>query len=74
MQRIRVDMNHQEDHNTIVITSQCVPAEGLSVGVRVVIYEPDGDIECEAVVRHGASYQWVADIVEGTIRQPSLDE
>jgi hypothetical protein len=70
MQRIPVGINHQEDHNTIVITPQSVPPEGLSVGERIIIFEPG--IECEAIVRHGTSHEWVADIVEGTIRD--LDE
>jgi len=30
-------------------------------------YEP-GDIECEAIVRHGERWEWVADILDGTIR------
>ena len=47
-----------------------VPMKELTVGTKVILYEP-GDIECEAIVRHGKSWEWVAEIVEGTIR-PTL--
>jgi hypothetical protein len=50
----------------IVIHPQDVPPEGLSVGERVVLYETG--FECEAIVRHGAYAKWVADVVEGTIK------
>ena len=72
MLKIAVDMNLREDHRTIVIPPQQVPPSGLSVGVKVVLYEP-GDIECEAIVRHGETWDWVADIVEGTIKPTLLD-
>ena len=73
MQRVAVDFNSEEGRGTIVITPQSVPPEGLFVGERVIIYEPDGDIECEAIVRHGIFDTWVAGFVEGTIRNPLLD-
>jgi hypothetical protein len=72
MLKIAVDMNLREDHRTIVIPPQQVPASGLAVGAKVVLYEP-GDIECEAIVRHGETWEWVADIVEGTIKPTLLD-
>jgi hypothetical protein len=56
-----------------VIPPQQVPASGLSVGAKVVLYEP-GDIECEAIVRHGETWGWVADIIEGTIKPTSLQQ
>jgi hypothetical protein len=69
MQRIQVDMNFREDYRTIVIP-QSVSRETLVVGARVILYEVD-DIECEAVLRHGATWDWVADIVDGTIKEIS---
>ncbi len=42
--------------------------EGLSVGARVVIYEPGGGIECDAFVRQGRSGDPAAEMIEGTIR------
>jgi hypothetical protein len=50
-----------------------MPTEGLTVGAKVILEEPD-DIECEAIVRHGDTWEWVADIIEGTIRKTSLRE
>jgi hypothetical protein len=73
MLRLHVDMNNREDQRTIVIPSRYVSAEGLVAGERVILYEP-GDIECEAIVRRGASWEWVADIVEGTIRKSTSEE
>jgi hypothetical protein len=69
MLKIAVDMNLREDQRTIVIP-KLVPMKELTVGTKVILYEP-GDIECEAIVRHGKSWEWVAEIVEGTIR-PTL--
>jgi hypothetical protein len=70
MLKIAVDMNLREDQRTIVIPSKLLPMKELIVGAKVILYEP-GDIECEASVRHGKSWEWVAEIVEGTIR-PTL--
>ncbi len=72
MLKISVDMNLREDHRTIVIPPESILAEDLIVGDRVVLYEPGGDIECEAILRHGTSWKWVADIVEGTIVEGSF--
>jgi hypothetical protein len=69
MLKIAVDTNLREDQRTIV-TPKLVPMKELTVGTKVILYEP-GDIECEAIVRHGKSWEWVAEIVEGTIR-PTL--
>jgi hypothetical protein len=72
MKKICVDTNAREGYDTIVIFPQDLPPEGLSVGERVIIHEPG--VECEAIVRRGAYSEWVADIVEGTIRDTSLDQ
>lgn len=69
--RIMTDFNWREDYLTIVLPNG-VPAEVLVPGTRIILYEP-GDIECEAIVRRGETWPWVADIVEGTIKAP-LDE
>jgi hypothetical protein len=70
MLKIAVDMNLREDIRTIVIPPTVVPMEGFAVGTKVILYEP-GDIECEAIVRRGKSWEWVAEIIEETIR-PTL--
>jgi hypothetical protein len=72
MKRVSVDTNDREGYDTIVIHRQDVPPEGLSAGERILIHEPG--FECEAIVRHGIFNEWVADIVEGTIRDTSLDQ
>jgi hypothetical protein len=66
MKRIRCDVNSREGYDALVIFPEDVPPEGLSIGERVIVYEPG--FECEAIVRHGAYAEWVADVVEGTIR------
>jgi hypothetical protein len=68
MLRIGVDFNTREGPRTIVLTEQNVPPEILVEGTRVILYE-EGDMECEAVVRKGDTWDWVADIIEGTIRR-----
>lgn len=67
MARIRVDFNRREGPRTIAISAEDVPRDKLRVGANVTLYEP-GDIECEAVLRHGTRWEWVADILDGTIR------
>jgi hypothetical protein len=71
--KIYVDFNLQEGPRTIVIPPRQMPINGLTVGTKVILCEP-GDIECEAIVRPGATWEWVADIVQGTIRETSLKE
>jgi hypothetical protein len=73
MLRLHVDMNNREDQRTIVIPSRYVSAEGLVAGAKVILYEP-GDIECEAILRRGTSWEWVADIVDGTIKKSTSNE
>jgi hypothetical protein len=73
MLRIYVDMNLREGPRTIVIAPRQMPIGGLTVGAKVIL-EEFGDIECEAIVRHGTTWEWVADIIEGTIRETSLKE
>ena len=69
MYRIAVDMNLREDHGTIVLPKLSIPGDGLAVGQKVILYESD-DIECEAIVRHGETWEWVADIVKGSDLHP----
>ena len=67
MARIRVDFNRREGPRTIAISPEDVPRDELVVGAVITLYEP-GDIECEAVLRRGTRWEWVADIVDSTIR------
>lgn len=69
MVRIRVDFNRRESPRTIALGSSAdIPEEARRIGALVVLYEP-GDIECEAIVRRGERWEWVADILDGTIRE-----
>ena len=71
--RIRVDFNRREDSRTIALGSSAeVPEEVRREGALVILYEP-GDIECEAIVRRGRRWEWVADILDGTIRESAID-
>ncbi len=67
MRRIAVDMNLREDGSVVVLPKNAKD-DHLSVGDRVILYEHD-DIECQAILRRGQSWEWVADIVEGTIKK-----
>ena len=67
MARIHVDFNRREGPRTVAITPEEIPEEELKVGAIVTLYEP-GDIECEAILHHGTRWKWVADILDGTIR------
>lgn len=67
MLRIAVDFNRREGPSTIAIPLDKVPEEELQVGAIVTLCEP-GDIECEAILRRGARWRWVADMLDGTIR------
>lgn len=73
MIRILNDFNLMEDDRAVVLHVEHTPPEALVPGIRVVLYEP-GDIECEAIVRRGKTWPWVADIVEGTIKNPPAAE
>jgi hypothetical protein len=72
MIRIPVDMNWREDRQTIVIPPRSISENELEVGKRVILHEPG--VECEAILRHGTQWPWVADIVEGTIKEVPADE
>jgi hypothetical protein len=73
MTRIRVDFNRGEGPGTIRIRPEDVPPEELRVGTVLTLYEP-GSMECEAILRHGTKWPWVADILETTIRDLSESE
>ncbi len=72
MIRIAVDCNWREDTRTIVIPHEDVPESHLRVGAKVTLHEPG--MECEAILRHGKQWPWVADIIEGTIKNEPYDE
>lgn len=71
MLRLEVDINLREGDRAIVIPSQSATGKELRVGERVVLYEPG--MECEAVLRRGKAWPWVADILDGTIKEMRLD-
>jgi hypothetical protein len=70
--RIATDFNWREDYRTIVLPDRA-PAEVLVPGTRIILYEPDA-FECEAIVRRGETWPWVADIIEGTIKNYPCSE
>ncbi len=72
MIRIPVDCNWREDAWAIVIRPENIAIFGLKIGDRVVLHEPG--MECEAILRRGTQWPWVADIVEGTIKDVPYDE
>jgi len=66
--RIHVDFNCREDAGTVAILRPWEIPEGeRRVGSVVTLYEPG--MECEAILRHGERWEWVADILDGTIRE-----
>ena len=68
MARIHVDFNCREDVGTIAILRlRDIPEEERKVGTVITLYEPG--MECEAVLRRGERWEWVADILDGTIRE-----
>ena len=72
MVRIMVDFNRREDFRTIALASSAeIPEEARREGALVILYEP-GDIECEAIVRRGRHWEWIADILDGTIRESEI--
>jgi hypothetical protein len=74
MIRLHVDYNEREllkeDVQTIVVElggkNSDIPQTDLKEGARVIL--SDGTMECEAVLRHGRDYEWVADMIRGTSR------
>ena len=71
MLKILIDVNWREENNAIVIPEESVSRDNLLEGKRVILYEPG--MECEAILRRGAVWPWVADIVEGTIKETPID-
>jgi hypothetical protein len=71
--RILNDFNTREDDWVIVLNEARTPPEALVTGTRVILYEPD-DVECEAIVRPGKTWPWVAEVVKGTVKYPGEDE
>jgi hypothetical protein len=67
MIRILNDFNTMEDDGAVVLNAARAPAEALVPGARVLLYEPD-QIECEAIVRPGKTWPWVAEMIVETIR------
>lgn len=50
----------------VVLHIEHTPPEALVPGTRVIVCDP-GQIECEAIVRPGKHYPWVAEIIEDTL-------
>ncbi len=72
MVRLHIDCNRCDGPRSIAVDEREVAKLGLKAGDRVVLYEPG--MECEAVLRPGEIWPWVADIVEGTIKDLPIDE
>ena len=80
MIKVHVDYNEREllreGIETIVVDlggkNAEISTESLEEGARVVL--SDGITECEAVLRHGRDYDWVADVIEGTTRDLPRDD
>ena len=53
----------------MALNERSVPPEVLVPGTRVILYEPEEvEMRCEAIVRRGKVWPWVADIVKGTFK------
>jgi len=75
MMKVLCDFNKTEGSRgvdyAVVLHPKATPTEALVVGKRIVVIQP-GEIECEAIVKHGRHHQWVAEVVEDSMR--FLDE
>jgi hypothetical protein len=75
--RLYVDFNSCENPRAIRlrfdIINKNIDRDLLHAGMRLIIY--DEDIECEAILRHGVHVptEWVAEIVESTIKPVRRD-
>lgn len=72
MLRISVDCNSREGLRTIVVPSDRMDPTDLVDGRRVVLYEPG--MECEAILLRGKIWPWVADIVDGTVKEVGYND
>jgi hypothetical protein len=63
MIRLSTDFNTQED-GAIVLPADA-PADAQVPGARVILFKPE-ELECEAIVRRGTAWPWVAKIVPRT--------
>ncbi len=70
--KVSNDFNLMEDDRAVVLNDS-TPAEALVPGIRIILYEP-GQFECEAIVRRGKTWPWVADTLEGTFRDYPQDD
>ena len=70
MIKIINDFNKMEgsrgNHWSVVLHVEHTPPEALVVGRRVIVSTP-GESECEAIVKRGKYYPWVAEIIEETL-------
>jgi hypothetical protein len=72
MIKLHVDYNEREllkeGVQTIVVEldgkNSDVRQTDLREGAKVIL--SDGTMECEAILRHGKDYEWVADMIRGT--------
>src|SRR6185312_11694361 len=63
MIRLATDFNTTE--NGAIVLPDSAPAGALVPGTRVILFRPK-EFECEAIVRRGAAWPWVAEIVSRT--------
>ena len=69
MIRLLVHFADTEDDGAVVLNESHIPPEVLVTGTRVILYEPEEvEMRCEAIVRRGKVWPWVAEIIEGTFR------
>ena len=66
MIKVSNDFNLMEDGRAVVLNSS-TPAEALVPGTRIILCEP-GQFECEAIVRRGKAWPWVANMLDGTFK------
>jgi len=73
MLRVFVDCNRMVGDMTVAIKNpdEQIPEDLRKEGTRVILYEPG--MECDGILRRAeAPWEWVADIVAGTVRDVSV--
>ena len=64
MIRQSADFERREDDGAVVLPDDA-PAEALAPGRLIILVKPE-EFECEAIVRRGTAWPWVAEIVPRT--------
>jgi len=67
------DFNMMDEEWVVVLNLERTPPEVLVPGTRVVLHETCG-LECEAIVRRGRDFPWVAEVIRETVVDHSGDE